>query len=141
MSELQTEEIHQENEKESLFTRLKQSFREPVIFIGSLICLLLFLNTVLHFPSKQITSMWQYKVVNFYSQGYERTGSGSTYATTIYISESDLTILGVEGWELVSTSLETETAYPNFGNASYVTGIQPNVRPQKLICIFKRQIL
>jgi len=60
---------------------------------------------------------------------------------SISISVSDLAPLGLEGWELVSTSLEMETAYPNFGNASYVTGLQQNVRPQKLICIFKRQIM
>jgi hypothetical protein len=52
---------------------------------------------------------------------------------------SSLDRLGSEGWELVGVFLEHETAHPNFGSEGLVTGLQPNVRPQKLVCIFKRQ--
>lgn len=46
--------------------------------------------------------------------------------------------MGSKGWELVDSFLEHETSHPNFGKEDYVTGIQPNTRPQKLVLIFKR---
>ncbi len=92
---------------------------------------------ILHYQSNE-PNIWEYKTLKFFSDGYERTGSESGEYTTIYVSEEKLNELGKEGWELISTSLEMETAYPNFGDSRYVTGLQPNVRPQSLICIFKR---
>lgn len=53
--------------------------------------------------------------------------------------ESKINTLGTEGWELVAVYLELETAHPNFGKEDFVTGLQPNFRPQSLVCIFKRQ--
>jgi hypothetical protein len=48
--------------------------------------------------------------------------------------------LGDEGWELVTCYLENETAFPNLGARSdLVTGIRVNIRPQRLVCLFKRQ--
>lgn len=82
--------------------------------------------------------IWEYKVLKIYTDGYERNGSEAFKYSTVRISEESLNDLGNDGWELVSTSLEMETAFPNFGNDNYVSGIQPNVRPQGLICIFKR---
>jgi len=42
--------------------------------------------------------------------------------------------------ELVDSYLEMETVHPNFGDSRYVTGLQPNVRPQRLVLIFERPI-
>jgi hypothetical protein len=53
--------------------------------------------------------------------------------------QSKIEALGENGWELVTVYLEHETAHPNFGKEDLVTGLQPNVRPQSLVCIFKRQ--
>ena len=86
------------------------------------------------------STKWEYKVEKYPNDGYNRDGKAGGNVSTIHISEADLDILGEEGWELVSSSLEMETAYYNFGYTSYVTGIQPNVRPQCLICIFKRPV-
>ena len=36
--------------------------------------------------------------------------------------------------------LEMETAFPNSGSAKYVTGPQPNVRPQRLVLILQRRV-
>ena len=36
--------------------------------------------------------------------------------------------------------VENETAWPNFGKDEFVTGLQPNVRAQSLVMIFKRKI-
>ena len=47
--------------------------------------------------------------------------------------------LGKEGWELVSTYTETATAFPNFGNSDYVTGIRDNTRTSVVNFVFKRQ--
>jgi hypothetical protein len=81
---------------------------------------------------------WEYKVERFVNNGYQRTGEEAAKPSVINITEARLNELGGEGWELVSTSIEMETSYVNFGSEKYVTGLQPNVRPQSIICIFKR---
>lgn len=82
---------------------------------------------------------WEYKTLVFTpTENNERVGEGSEAYNTILPSEADMDQLGSEGWELVTSYLEMETAYPNFGNEEYVTGIQPNVRPQSVVLIFKR---
>jgi len=90
---------------------------------------------------------WEYKVREVYAKtpsnvnnlrgiiddNYEKLSH-----TTISDFEWILDAIGDDGWELVGVSVEHETVHPNFGNGDYVSGLQPNVRPQKLICIFKR---
>jgi hypothetical protein len=46
--------------------------------------------------------------------------------------------MGEDGWELVSTYTEIATAFPNFGNSEYVTGIRENVRTSVVNFVFKR---
>ncbi|QXE91002.1 DUF4177 domain-containing protein [Geomonas subterranea] len=84
------------------------------------------------------SNSWEYKVVKL-NGSMERTGADAFKVTTIVPSEENINKYGRDGWELVSSHLEYETAYPNFGNTDYVTGIQPNVRPQSLVLIFKRK--
>lgn len=60
--------------------------------------------------------------------------------TTIEINQEELIKMGNEGWEIATSYLENETAWPNFGNSDYVLGLQPNIRPQKLVVVFKREI-
>ena len=84
-------------------------------------------------------SVWEYKVVDVVrDQEASRTGTGSGKFTSVTPNEKMLNDLGKEGWELSTSYLEMETAWPNFGNADYVTGIQPNIRPQRLVLVFKR---
>jgi hypothetical protein len=59
-------------------------------------------------------------------------------ATAVFIEESELDSFGREGWELVSTYLEMETAFFNFGKSDLHTGIKENMRPQAVVAIFKR---
>ena len=59
---------------------------------------------------------------------------------TIPEFSSRLSVRGQSGWELVDTFLEHETSHPNFGTNDYVTGLQPNIRPQRLVLIFKRPL-
>ena len=86
------------------------------------------------------TQAYEYTTVTFYSAEISRKGSGAFDYTSINISEERLNMLGLEGWEAVGSYLEMETAYPNFGDSNYVTGIQPNVRPQAVVVILKRPI-
>lgn len=58
---------------------------------------------------------------------------------TVPDSTSRLAALGQEGWDLTAVFLENETVHPNFGKENLVTGLQPNTRPQKLVCILKRR--
>lgn len=94
---------------------------------------------VVVFPSRK----WEYRVeyVNAelpHGMIGETENHKSLSSSFITIDTGRFDALGKQGWELVSTSLEEETIHPNFGNVDYVTGLQPNIRPQRLICIFKR---
>lgn len=89
----------------------------------------------------KIEKKWDYKVVVFYGEGYSRTGRDAGKSDTIKLPEKSLDKLGENGWELVTSCSEEETAFPNFGSEEYVLGIQPNIRPQKLTLIFKRPYL
>lgn len=86
----------------------------------------------------QNNKKWEYKVVTIAAEDYSRTSSGSMYSTNAIPKDSVLNVYGVEGWELTTSYLEVETAYPNFGDDKYVTGLQPNVRSQDVVLIFKR---
>jgi len=62
------------------------------------------------------------------------------YGALVYGDQTAmLNKMGKEGWELVSTYTETATAFPNFGNSDYVTGIRDNTRTSVVNFIFKRQ--
>lgn len=67
-----------------------------------------------------------------------RSGTEALWLTAVEIDPADLAKLGAEGWELAGSYLEMQTAFPNFGKEDYVTGLQPNVRPQRAVLIFKR---
>ncbi len=49
--------------------------------------------------------------------------------------------LGASGWELVSVCTKVGTTHPNFGNKSYVTGLQPHIETTKFYYYFKRPII
>jgi hypothetical protein len=118
----------------------KKVLSEPIFILTAFCALLLLLILILHFPLKPKPIRWEYKIVKYFNQGYERTGSEAGKYSSVIVPENELNELGKQGWELVSTTLEMETSYPNFGSAEYVTGIQPNVRPQDIICIFKKPL-
>lgn len=84
--------------------------------------------------------LWEYKVTFVVASNKERTGKEAFAYSGVIPSDDSLNQLGKEGWELVSTYLEMETAWPNFGKDEFVTGIQPNIRPQRLVLVFKRQL-
>ncbi len=86
-------------------------------------------------------SKWEYKTVKIAtSEINSRNGSAAMKYSSIDISDDTLNVYGKEGWELVNTYLEMETAFPNFGDSKYVTGIRENIRPQLLVLIFKKKL-
>lgn len=82
---------------------------------------------------------WEYKTISITSESHSRTGDSAGKYATVTPSQEELNALGKDGWQLVSSYLEMETAWINFGNEEYVTGLQPNVRPQRAVLIFKRE--
>jgi len=94
-------------------------------------------------PSIQI---WEYKIKRFDNALASdpndtvvlREYDDAKDATAVFIEQSELDSLGSEGWELVSTYLEIETAFFNFGKSDLHTGIKENVRPQAVVALFKR---
>ena len=83
---------------------------------------------------------YEYKVVSVAASGHDRTGEAALRPSSVAIDEKELAKLGGQGWELVASFLELETAYPNFGDAKYVTGLQTNVRAQRLVLILRHRI-
>mgnify|MGYP001252815958 FL=1 len=84
---------------------------------------------------------WEYQYIReFQETPRDRNGSDAFKATMINPSPSKINALGEQGWELAGCYLEPETAWPNFGKDEYVTGLQPNVRAQSIVMIFKRRL-
>jgi len=85
---------------------------------------------------------WEYRTLKLMPEKiHDRVDSGAFAYSTIQMDSPQLAELGLNGWEVVASTLEMETAYPNFGKSEYVTGLQPNVRPQALVLVLKRQRL
>ncbi len=84
---------------------------------------------------------WEYTTHSVSASATSYRGISNSESTAIGSLETDESIkkLGKDGWELVNSFLEHETVHPNFGNSEYVTGLQPNVRPSRLVLIFKRK--
>jgi hypothetical protein len=108
-----------------------------VILLLALLLILTFWNSL---KAEAVTPRFEYKVLEFMTESNERTGTGALKYSSIIVSQDQLAALGNEGWELVSNFVENETAFPNFGDSQYVTGIQPNIRPQRAVLLFKRRI-
>lgn len=102
--------------------------------------LLIALTIILTMSACHKTTKWEYKVFSISNEGYERSGSDAMKSTRVTPTETEINKLGLEGWELVTSYLEIETAHPNFGIDSYVTGLQPNIRPKRAVLFFKRQL-
>jgi Domain of unknown function (DUF4177) len=83
---------------------------------------------------------YEYKVVVLQASNLSRTGEDAMKASSVNVDEKELSKLGSQGWELVGSFLENETAYPNFGDDKYVTGLQTNVRPQRLVLLLRHRI-
>ena len=88
--------------------------------------ILLALCLVAFLASCSKNNPWEYKVVKVAGKPAEELAD---YGALVYGDQTAmLNKMGKEGWELVSTYTETATAFPNFGNSDYVTGIRDNTR-------------
>lgn len=87
-------------------------------------------------PWVPVICQWEYKTqYSLPSPRPERRGEKAITASSITPAQEDLAKLGAEGWELASTYLEWETAFPQMPDKSTVA----NVRPQRLVMLFKRR--
>ena len=81
---------------------------------------------------------WEYKVIKVAGQD---AAVMEDYGPKVFEDQTQmLNKMGKDGWELVNTYTEVGTAFPNFGNKDYVTGIRQNTRTTVLNFIFKRQV-
>lgn len=60
---------------------------------------------------------------------------------SVNVPHAKLDSLGADGWELTDVYTTVETVHPNFGNAQYVTGLQPNTRTAEVYYVFKRPVV
>lgn len=109
---------------------------------GLTVLTVLLLGVLILYELRQLSSrQWEYTSVRVLtSQVSDRNGSEALRYSSIDNNKLDelLTHAGLNGWEVVSVALEIETAWPNFGTGDYVTGLQPNIRPQSLLVILRR---
>ncbi|HOI92042.1 MAG TPA: hypothetical protein PLK28_16190 [Candidatus Rifleibacterium sp.] len=119
-----------------LFHFFKSNLEKAIPMLLANLILLLVISFWL--AQKHNLPQFEYRVIYFGDGGEGRLGADAIKYRKITPATYELDALGSSGWELVSTYLETETSYPNFGDNNYVTGIQPNIRPQRLVCIFRR---
>lgn len=108
--------------------------------VSAIALMILVASQVLLWNDGRMGPRYEYKVLAVAAEGHERTGEAAMKFATITPDDTQLSKLGAAGWELVGTYLEMETAYPNFGKAEYVTGLQTNVRPQRLVMILRHRI-
>ena len=112
--------------------------------VGKILLLVLFtLFIVWYIISVLAPERWEYKVVSFVAESpgvseMSRVDEGAAYVSAVNPTETTLDEMGQEGWEVVGSYLEMETAWPNFGDPEYVIGLQPNVRPHRVVVILKR---
>jgi hypothetical protein len=109
---------------------------------GSLavVVILLCALVVEEYLSDFVQYQWEYKVVRIENDALSNTGVLAITPSKIPIDESSFNQLGEYGWELAACYVETETAYPNFGDSDYHTGIKSNVRSSRLVLIYKRSL-
>ena len=132
-------EVEELESNDEVLEKSKKKSNKNFTILVSLLCLIT-ISLFIIVGKKLIAPKWDYKVVEYYSDQTGRTGSGALNPSTVSIPENELNELGKQGWELVSSHIENETAYPNFGDSEYVTGLQPNVRPQKVVLLFKKPL-
>ena len=96
-----------------------------------------FLNAFLQSfgPSRASASAWEYKTLEVPAHS-----AGDASPRKVNLDLPELQTLGAEGWEVAGLWLEQETVHPNFGKSEYVSGLQPNVRPSRLVVLLKRPL-
>jgi hypothetical protein len=113
------------------------------------ILLLSFVTMLFVLTSCSKPNNWEYKTIYFESERFDGKDKGytkgdeifknSVSSTSIIPSDAELNKLGKDGWEIASTYLEMETVFPNLlASGNGVAGLQSNIRPQRLVVIFKR---
>ena len=88
---------------------------------------------------KRTPPKWEYNTLAVSAEIYSKYVNGELNSKMIPDFVEELDALGNQGWEMVGVFLEHETVHPNFGKEGYVTGLQPNTRPQRVVCLFKRR--
>ena len=77
---------------------------------------------------------WEYRVMEFPAKPGDKNAT-----RTVDLDIEELQMAGKNGWEIAGQWLEHETVFPNFGKDEFVTGLQPNFRPSKLLILLKRK--
>lgn len=105
------------------------------IFSIITVALLMGISSCTKEEEKPQLQKWEYKTL---------TVPGNAYSPflpkRISVPMNELTTLGIQGWELVDVYTHIETVHPNFGNDKYVTGLQPNIRTDSIVYVFKRPL-
>jgi len=94
---------------------------------------------------------WEYKALYFDADkipssdkayiSSDETFMNTVSSKSVIPADSSLNKLGSEGWEIASTYLEQETVYPNLlAKGKSIEGLKENIRPQRLVVIFKRPL-
>lgn len=119
--------------------KCKQNFIEKILFL--ILIVLIVLTTGILSSLKNKDTSWEYYVVYLDAEEIEEYTDSDINSKKADLSGGMINKYGKEGWELVDTYLEMETVHPNYSSNDYVIGLQSNVRPQRLVMIFKRPLV
>lgn len=106
---------------------------KKLLSILGAIGLLCFVNSCSN--EKLESQKWEYKTLAVNGNDFSEF-----WAKNFPVPVEKLDSLGSQGWELVDVYTQIQTVHPNFGNAKYVTGLQPNTRTCLILYVFKRPL-
>lgn len=88
-------------------------------------------------PVIAATSMngWEYQLYTIDAPSHEKDGPNALASNEVPIKTAELNLLGTSGWELTTSWVETETAFP-----LVTTHLMANVRPMRVVLLFKRPL-
>ena len=85
------------------------------------------------------THKYEYKIVRIPGKNICEVITGiDAFPSDFDDQTAMLNKMATQGWELDNVYTEIETAYPNFGDKHYHTGIKTNTKTRALNFIFKR---
>ncbi|MFA9399062.1 MAG: hypothetical protein ACERKV_12480 [Clostridiaceae bacterium] len=138
----EVEKIEVEKVDDITEKKTKKKSNKAVRFILVLLIILLAMNSMILYKIyiRVNYTKWEYKSIIFQpSKENGKTGTQAGSSNSIEVSEQELNYLGSDGWEIVTSYLEMETAYPDLSSEKAGVSLMTNVRPQKLVIILKRK--
>lgn len=105
-----------------------------ILFLTTLLCVTFMFSAC---KDEKKAVKWEYKTIRI---AINSDDYGDACPLPTADIETELNILGEEGWELVSAVPVVGTTFPNFGNSEYVTGLRDLTATRHIQYVLKREL-